>query len=106
LSACSKRISNVSLDAGAGWYMVQNPAHCINTTHPWTGINAVQLLACFVRGTIRVDNTFWSACYIRVAKVIRNTLACCSSVVSGATYSIRATWRRTAWIDIFCNNSH
>jgi hypothetical protein len=67
--------SRVPLNAGANRNMILDSANCIHTTGTGAGINAFVSLACFIRGTVRVDYTFWSACYIGISKVFWDALA-------------------------------
>ena len=76
--ACSEGIPEVVFNAGASSHVVHDPASCIDTTSTRAGVDAFVPLACFVGGTVTVNNTLWSACYIGVSKVFRDTLACTS----------------------------
>ena len=58
--------------------MVHDPAPCIDTTCSRAGVDALVPLACFVGGTVAVNDTFWSTCYVGVSKVFRDTLTCSS----------------------------
>ena len=71
-------VPDVALNAGASSHMVHDPAPCIDTTSTRAGVDALVPLACFVGGTVTVNNTLWSACYVGVSKVFRDTLACTS----------------------------
>ena len=71
-------IPNVALNTGAGGHVVHDPAPCIDTTSAGAGVDAFVPLACFVGGTVTVNNTLWSACYVGISKVFRDTLACTS----------------------------
>ena len=98
-----ERIPFISLDTSACSDMVDNPALGIDTTKSRTWVNTVQSWACFVGGTIGIDSTFWSACYIWVAEVILNTFTSCSTI-SVSAKSIRTTWRWVARIWSLCDS--
>ena len=71
-------VPDVALNAGASSHMVHDSAPCIDTASARAGVDAFVPLACFVGGTVTVNNTLWSACYVGVSKVFRDTLACTS----------------------------
>ena len=52
--------------------MILDLAYSIYTTSAGAGVYAFVSLACFVGGTVRVNNTFWTACDIRVSKIFRD----------------------------------
>ena len=56
-----ERIPNISLVTNADRNMIPNSAVCIDTTQTRTGVLAFSANASKCRGTIRIDNTFWSA---------------------------------------------
>ena len=93
-------IPNVSLNTGAGGHVVHDPAPCIDTTSTRAGVDAFVPLACFVGGTVAVDNTLWSACYVGISKVFRDTLTCSCTSASLAN-GIGPTRRWVTWIDCF-----
>ena len=78
--------------------MVQNTTDGIDATSSWAWIDTVQILACFVRGTVRIDHTFRSTCNIWVPKIVRDTSAW-SCAISLLTVCIRAARWRVAWVD-------
>ena len=102
-STCCERIPNVTLIASAGGNVILNPTVCIYSTCSRTWINTVQLLTCFAGWTVWIDNTFWSTCYIRISKVVWNTLAGCCSI-SFIADSIGSTRRWSARINNLCRN--
>ena len=55
--------------------MILDFAYGIYTTSAGAGVYAFVSLACFVGGTVRVNNTFWTACYIWISKIFRNAAA-------------------------------
>ena len=58
--------------------MVHDPAPCIDTTCSRAGVDALVPLACFVGGTVAVNDTLWSTCYVGIPEVFRDTLTCSS----------------------------
>ena len=67
----------------------------------WTRVHAVQVLTCLIGRTFSVDGTFWSACYIRVAKIVGYARACgctgsgpADGVLSARRWVARIYWRR------------
>ena len=86
--------------AGASGVVIDNFTVGIDPAHPRAGVHAVQVLTCFVRGTVRINGAFWSACNVRVAKVFGNTLAC-GGPGSTVADRIRAARRRVAWVYYF-----
>jgi hypothetical protein len=50
--ACSERIPNITLNTGARGNVVEDTTNCIHPTSARAGVHTVELLACFVRGTI------------------------------------------------------
>ena len=75
---CSEGVPKVVLNASASSHVVHDSAPCIDTTSARAGVDAFVPLACFVGGTVTVNNTLWSACYVGISKVFRDTLACTS----------------------------
>jgi hypothetical protein len=51
-STCGEGISNISLDAGAGWNVVENFTDCIDSAGSRARINTLVSLTCFIRGTV------------------------------------------------------
>ena len=103
--ACCERVSYVPLNARAGRNMVEDPAYGIGPTGARAGVHTVELLACFVRRTVRIYNTFWSACYVGVSKVVRDALAG-TSPVSFLTDGVGSTRRGVAWVYHLSRNWH
>ena len=92
--ACSEGVPKVVLNAGASSHVVHDSAPCIDTTSARAGVDAFVPLACFVGGTVTVNNTLWSACYVGISKVFRDTLTC--SCVSSSLANCIGPTRR--WI--------
>ena len=82
--------------------MVSDSTLCIDTTCTRARINTLVSLACFIRGTIWVYNTFGSACHIRISKVFRDALTGCCPISSLAN-SIISTGSWVAGIYNFCS---
>ena len=85
-------VPDVALNAGASSHVVHDPAPCIDTTSTRAGVDALVPLACFVGGTVTVNNTLWSACDVGISKVFWDTLTC-SCISSSLTNGIRPTRR-------------
>ena len=78
-TAFCEGIADVSSVACACWNVASNLADGVDSTGSRARINTLVSLTCFVRRTVRVDHTFWSACNIWVSEVFWNTLASCGS---------------------------
>ena len=102
-TALCEGIADVSSVACACWNVASNLADGVDSTGSRARINTLVSLTCFVRRTVRVDHTFWSACNIWVAKVFWNTLAG-RGTVSVLTECIGTTRRRVAGIDNLSDN--
>ena len=74
-SACGKWVSNVPFKTCASRDMVQNTTDGIDATSSRAWVDTVQILACFVRRTVRIDHTFGSTCNIWVSKIVRDASA-------------------------------
>ena len=99
-STCSKWVSYVPFKTGASRDMIQNTTYGIHATSSWTWVNTVQILACFVRGTVRIDHTFWSTCNIWVPKIVWDASAW-SRAISLLAVCIRPTRWGVAGVDNF-----
>ena len=70
-------ITNVASVTDTVGYMVDHRALGVHTTlGTRTGVNTVQILTGQCRRTLGVCRTFWSACNIRIAKVLWDALTC------------------------------
>ena len=67
-------------------------AYSIDAACSGAGIYAVVLFTCFVRRTVRVDNTFGLTCNVRVSEILRDALTC-RGPISSVTDGIGATGR-------------
>ena len=75
-----------------------HPALGIDTAGARAGVDAVVLLTCFVRRTVRVDHTFWSTCNIRVTQIIRDALTrgCSVPLLANSIYFMRKHFREVS----------
>ena len=99
-STCSKWVSYIPFKTCASRDVIQNTTNGIHATSSGTRINTVQILACFVRGTVRIDHAFRSTCNIWVSEIVWDT-STWSRAISLLAVCIRSTRRRVAWVDDF-----
>lgn len=73
--------------------MINDIANCVLPACSGTWIFALVLQASLVAWTFRIEDTFWSAGFIRIAEVLGQTLA-----VTVFAYRVRSTRRWAAWV--------
>ena len=81
--------------------MIDNPALGIDPADPRARVHTVQVDTGQGGGTVRINGTFWPACYVGVAKVLGNALACSRSGSCRAS-SIAPTGGGVAGVYNFC----
>lgn len=69
-SADRKGIPDESRLAGAGGNMVDDRALGLNTAYPWTGVLALVANTGLVRWTVRAEDAFWLAPFVRVSSIV------------------------------------
>ena len=70
--------------------MIHHAAVRVRAAHPRARVHAVLPLACFVARTVRVNGAFGPAGHVRVAKILRDALACSGTLSSGANSVLAA----------------
>ena len=75
-ATCSEGISDIVGDAGARWAVAPHLALRVDAAGAGARVDALVPLACFVGRAVRVHHTLWSACYVGISKVFRDTLTC------------------------------
>ena len=74
-ATCSERVTNITRQANTVWYVVYYLALCIvSTLRIGAGIYTVKILTGLGRGAFRICSALWSAGYIRIPEIVRNTL--------------------------------
>lgn len=94
--ALSKWITRVSRDASTRREMVHNLTNGVQTTCSRTWIFTFVVYASKAWGTIRVEDAFWSATFIRISNVITNAWTSARTILF-STDCVGAAWTRRAW---------
>ena len=98
-------ISDVALITDADWHMVSHTTISIDTTEARAWVLALSVDTGKCGGAVRIDNTFWSACYVGISKVVGDALAGGSSA-SLLANCIGSTWRGVAWVYDLSRDRH